>query len=80
MSQTPTQGNNLQYIQSVMNSVRQSPNPQIALQSLIQNNPGYQNVLNYINQNGGDPRTAFYNMAQQKGVDPSQILNILNIR
>ena len=47
------------------------------LQSMIQSNPQMQNVMNYINQNGGDPKAAFYNLAKQKGVDPEQVLNIL---
>lgn len=64
----------------MLNSIRNSPNPQMALQSVIQANPAYQNVLNYINQNGGDARTAFYNLAQEKGIDPTQITQMLNLR
>ena len=63
-----------------MNSVRNAPNPMAALQSIVQQNPNYQNIMNYINQNGGDPKTAFYNLAQEKGIDPTQITRMLNLR
>ena len=44
---------------------------------MLANNPNFQNVVNYINQNGGDAKTAFYNLAAQKGVDPNTILSQL---
>ena len=48
-----------------------------AIQQMSANNPQMQQVMNVIQQNGGDPRAAFYNMAQQKGIDPNVILNQL---
>ena len=46
---------------------------------MMQNDPRIQQVLNYINQNGGDAKALFYNMAQriaqQKGIDPNVIIN-----
>ena len=71
------QSNNLTQIKQMMNLVRSSSNPKMALQTMIQSNPQMQNVMNYINQNGGDPKAAFYNLAKQKGVDPDEVLNIL---
>ncbi len=59
------------------NQVRHSQNPDQAMQMLFANNPQYQNVMNYIQQNGGDARSAFYNMAAQMGVDPNSILSKL---
>lgn len=46
-------------------------NPQAVLQSM----PQYQQAIQYINQNGGDPKTAFYNLAAQRGINPNDILN-----
>lgn len=59
------------------NQVRHSQNPEQAMQILFANNPQYRNVMNYIQQNGGDAKSAFYNMAAQKGVDPNIILSKL---
>lgn len=44
----------------------------------IQNNPQMKQVMDYINQNGGDPKTAFYKLAQEKGVDPNEIIKQVN--
>ena len=61
----------------LINQVRNSPNPNAAMQSMLSSNPMFKGVVDYINQNGGDAKTAFYNMAAQKGVDPNTILNQL---
>ena len=50
-------------------------NPQAAVQQMMQNDPRIGQVMNFINQNGGDARALFYRMAQQKGIDPNVILN-----
>ncbi len=56
-------------------ALKNSPNPQALMMTLMQSKPEYQQVMTYIQQNGGDARTAFYNMAAQKGVDPEQVLS-----
>jgi hypothetical protein len=43
----------------------------------MMNNPTYSRVMNYIQQNGGDPKAAFYKMAQERGVNPDDILSQL---
>lgn len=45
---------------------------------MAQNNPQMQQVMSVIQQNGGNAKQAFYNMAQQRGVDPNVILQQLN--
>lgn len=62
---------------AVFNQIRNSPNPNQAMQQLLNNNPQYQGIMEYINQNGGDAKSAFYNMAAQRGVDPNSILSQL---
>lgn len=42
-----------------------------------QQKPTWQMVQDYVNQNGGDPKAAFFKLAQEKGVDPNFILNML---
>lgn len=59
------------------NQVRHSQNPDQMMQMLFANNPRYKDVMNYVQQNGGDARSAFYNMAAQMGVDPNSILSKL---
>lgn len=69
--------NNLTQIKQMMNMVRSAGNPQMMLQSMAQNNPQLKQVLDIIQQSGGDPKAAFYKMAQEKGIDPDQILSML---
>ena len=71
------QPTNLTQIKNMMNLVRSAGNPQAMLQSLIQSNPQMQQVMSLINQAGGDPKAAFYQLAQDKGIDPDQILAML---
>ena len=75
--QQPAQQPQPSTLMGIFNMVRSSSNPNQAMQQMLSSNPQYQNVMDYINQNGGDARTAFYNMAAQKGIDPESILKQL---
>ncbi len=52
-------------------------NPQFAFMQMVSNNPALQQVLLFVKQNGGDPKTAFLNYAKQCGVNPQDVLNML---
>ena len=54
--------------------VKSARNPQMMLQSMMQQNPQMQSIMQLVNQNGGDAKTAFYNLARQRGVDPEEVL------
>lgn len=69
--------NNLSQIKHMMNMVRSAGNPQAMLQSIAQNNPQMKQVIDIVGQSGGDPKSAFYKMAEEKGIDPEQILSML---
>ena len=62
---------------ALLNQIRNAANPQEMAEQILFNNPNFKEVVNYINQNGGDAKTAFYNLAAQKGVDPNNILSQL---
>lgn len=61
----------------MFNMVRSSRNPQTMLQNMMNNNPQMKQVMDIVRQSGGDPKTAFYKMAKEKGVDPNNILSML---
>ncbi len=69
--------NNLNQIKQMMNMVRSAGNPQAMIQSIAQNNPQMKQVMDIVSKSGGDPRAAFYRMAEEKGVDPEQVLSML---
>lgn len=64
-------------IVQLMNMIRNSGNPQAMMNQIMRNNPQMQQIMNYVNQNGGDPKAAFYKLAEEKGIDPEEILSQL---
>ena len=68
---------NLAPIKQAMNMVKSAGNPQAMMSQLMQNNPQYSQAMKLIQDAGGDAKAAFYSLAQQQGVDPDQILNML---
>lgn len=64
-------------LKNMMNTVKNARNPQVMLMNMAQQNPNVKQAMDFIHQFGGDPKTAFYKMAEQKGVDPESILSQL---
>ena len=42
----------------------------------INSSPELKGVMDMVNQNGGNAQQFFYKLAEQKGVDPNEILNM----
>ena len=68
---------NLQKLKQMMGTIKSAQNPQAMMQNMMAQNPHYKQVMDYVQQNGGDPKIAFYKMANEMGVDPNQIINML---
>ena len=47
------------------------------MQSLLSRNPQYAQAMKLIQESNGDAQAAFYKLAEQKGVDPNEILSAL---
>lgn len=60
-----------------MKVLQSSNNPQAMLQLMVQTNPKLRDIMQYINQHGGNPETAFYAMAKEKGVNPDEVIKML---
>ena len=58
-------------------TVQQASNPNAIMNKLIQSNPRLKMAYNMVQQSGGNAKTLFYQLAQQKGIDPNSILNQL---
>lgn len=58
--------------------MRGAKNPQQLLMNMAQQNPQIKQTLDMINNSNKSPKDLFYEMAKQKGVDPNQILSMLN--
>ena len=64
-------------IKNMMSMVRMSQNPQAMIQQIMQNNPNMKQVMEIVQQYGGDASRAFYTLAEQKGINPQEILDLL---
>ena len=71
--QQPPQSNSLVELYKTMQSMS---NPKDALATLMQKNPMVQQAVQLINESNKSPKELFYSMAQQRGVDPEQILSM----
>ena len=47
------------------------------LNQMMMNNPQMKQVADLINASGGDAKKAFYTLAEQKGIDPNEILSMM---
>lgn len=65
-------------IKNAFNMVKGAKNPQNMMNMIMQNNPMYQSVMSYVQQNGGDAQKAFYNFASQNGMSEADANNIIN--
>ena len=71
LNQGTTQNNGLM---GMIKAYRNARNPQQMLNSIIQQNPQMQAVMNLVNQNGGNAQNLFYALARQRGIDPDAFL------
>lgn len=64
-------------IKQLMNMVRGAKNPQQFLMNIAQQNPQIQQVMNMVRSSGKSPKDLFYQLAQQRGINPDDILKEL---
>ena len=67
----------MQKIKQMMGMIGGAQDPQAMINQLMINNPQMKQAMEIINQAGGDPKKAFYSLAEQKGVNPDDIINLI---
>ena len=65
-------------IRQMMQTVKAAQNLALALQQMAGNNPQVQQALQLVQQSGGNAQAAFEKLARENGMDPQQILAMLN--
>ena len=65
-------------LSNMIGMVQAAQNPQMAINQMAMNNPQMQQVMQIVQQNGGNARQAFYSMCQQRGVDPNAVISQLH--
>ena len=64
-------------IKQAMQAIKTAANPQAAMNMMLMNNPNMKQVMEIVNQYGGDSMAAFRETAKQMGVDPEEILGMI---
>ena len=67
----------LRQIKQQVSSLQSLRSPQAAMNQLMTMNPNMKQAMQYVQQNGGDPKQALIKLAQEQGVDPQSILDAL---
>ena len=60
-------------IMQAVSQIKNIGNPQMMLQQM----PQYRQVMDYVNANGGDAKSAFYKKAQEMGIDPDEVIKAM---
>ena len=61
---------------AMVDMMRSAKDPRTLLREYAKTNSNVREVMDYV-EKCGDPRTAFYQMASAKGVDPNAILSMI---
>lgn len=61
-------------IKNMVQQMRSVQNPQTFLLNMLNQNPNMQQAINYVNQNGGDIKTAYEKLMRENGLDPDAIM------
>ena len=64
-------------VREMINTIKTASNPQLLLNQIMQTNPALGQIMEIIKQYGGDANKAFYAVAEQNGINPQEILNML---
>ena len=64
-------------IKQMMNMVQTAQNPQAVINQLMMSNPNMKQVMQIVQQYGGDANKAFYSMVEQQGINPQEIFDMM---
>ena len=56
--------------------VKNSQNPTAMIQQMMNNNPNLKQVMDVINQHGGNIEKAVRTVAEQNGLNPEDVINM----
>ena len=62
-------------LSDMMKTFQSMKDPMAWLQMMCASNPRLQPLAQCLKESGGDPKAAFYKMAEQQGVNPDDIIN-----
>jgi len=79
VSQWPQQSPQMDQLRQMVQLYKNSKNPMLAMQNMLEQNKELKTVMNFVNRNGGNAQQLFYELAREANVDPQDVLNGLGI-
>ena len=76
LQQLARQNPMMQRVKQAVDMVKNSQNPTAMMQQMVNNNPNMKQVMDVINQHGGNPEKAFRTIAEQNGFNPDDFINM----
>jgi len=70
---------NIPQSNNLIQLIKNSANPAQLFQTMVKTNPQVQSIMNMIQQTNQTPKDLFYQTAQQRGIDPNQILGMFKM-
>ena len=64
-------------VKQLISAIKCSGNPQAMLNQLMQTNPAMKQVMEIVQQYGGDTNRAVCDIARKNGIDPQEIMDLL---
>ena len=68
---------NLTNIKRSVDTLRSLGDPNKALEQLMQGSPQMKQALDYVKENGGDPKEVCFKIMRDNGIDPSILENAI---
>ena len=66
----------MQRVKQMMGMMNNAQNPSAMLNQMMMGNPQLKQVMDIVKENGGDPKAAFYSLADKMGVNPQDVLDM----
>ena len=64
-------------IKNMIGMIKAAQNPQAMINQMMMNNPNMKQVMQIVNQYGGDPMAAFIATARKNGLGPDEIMGMI---
>ena len=71
------QAQNIPQSNNLAQMIKNSANPAQLFQTMAKSNPQVQSIMQMIQQTNQTPKELFYQIAQQRGIDPNQVLGMM---
>lgn len=69
---------NVKRLKQTIDAVKMFGSPELFVRAMIERHPNARQAIEYVEENGGDPKTAFYRLAKENRIDPEEIIKLLS--